>query len=364
MSVGAVKFNNTDRPEFFKELRKRVNQHFKENNTDKYGNTKMKIKSFFMLALYFIPFSILLFGGIQSTGLMFALWLIMGFGVSGIGLAIMHDANHGAYSKNKRINNTMGFLLNFVGGYPANWRIQHNVLHHSFTNIDGHDEDISKQGIVRFSPNQPKKGIFKWQIFYAPILYGMLTFYWFLGKDFEQLVRYNKMDLLKGQNLTFGKALSEIIFHKIWYIGLTIVLPLIMIDLPWWQVLLGFFSMHFLSGLILALIFQTAHVIEETNFYEPDENNSVENNWAIHQLNTTANYANTSTAFSWFIGGLNYQIEHHLFPNICHVHFKDISKIVKATAEEYGLPYHHHRTFLDALKSHFSLLHQLGTGKI
>ncbi len=364
MSVSAVKFNNTDRPEFFKELRKRVNQHFKENNKDKYGNTRMKIKSVFMIAIYFIPLALLVSGLVQNVWLMFGLCTIMGFGVAGIGLAIMHDANHGAYSKNKRLNDAMGFILNFIGGYPANWRIQHNVLHHSFTNIDGHDEDISKQGIVRFSPNQPKKGIFKLQIFYAPILYGLLTFYWFLGKDFEQLARYHKMDLLKGQNLTFGKALAEIVFHKLWYIALTIVLPLVMIDLPWWQIMLAFFTMHFISGLILALIFQTAHVIEETNFYEPDENNSVENNWAIHQLNTTANYANSSTVFSWLIGGLNYQIEHHLFPNICHVHFKDISKIVKATAEEYGLPYHYHRTFLDALKSHFSLLHQLGTGKI
>lgn len=128
--------------------------------------------------------------------------------------------------------------------------------------------------------------------------------------------------------------------------------------------MIGFGAMHFLSGLILALIFQTAHVIEETNFYKPDENNSVENNWAIHQLNTTANYANKSALFTWLIGGLNYQIEHHLFPNICHVHFKDVSKIVKKTAEEYNLPYHHHPTFWDALKSHFTLLHQLGVGKI
>ncbi len=364
MSVDAVKFNVKDRPEFFKVLRKRVNQHFKENNISKYGNAKMQIKSVFMICLYFLPLVAMLSGTVTSFWGVFSMWILMGFGISGIGLAIMHDANHGAYSKNKTLNSAMGFILNFIGGYPANWRIQHNVLHHTFTNIDGHDEDIEKQGIVRFSPNQPKKGIFKFQVFYAPILYGILTIYWFLGKDFEQLVRYNRMGLLQGQNLTFGKALAEIIFHKLWYAALVIVLPLLLIDLPWWQILIGFGAMHFLSGLILALIFQTAHVIEETNFYEPDENNSVENNWAIHQLHTTANYANGSTFFSWFIGGLNYQIEHHLFPTICHVHFKEVSKIVEKTAKEYDLPYYQHRTFYDALKSHFSLLYKLGTGKI
>lgn len=364
MSVDTVKFNVKDRPEFFKELRKRVNQHFKDNNKSKYGNTHMQIKSVVMIALYIAPLVLMLTGVVSSFIEVTAMWIIMGFGIAGIGLAIMHDANHGAYSKNKTLNSAMGFILNLIGGYPANWRIQHNVLHHTFTNIDGYDEDIEKQGIVRFSPNQPKKGIYKFQVFYAPLLYGILTIYWFIAKDFEQLVRYNKMDLLKGQNLTFGRAFIEILFHKLWYIGLVIVLPLLLIDLPWWQIMIGFVSMHFISGLILALIFQTAHVIEETNFYLPDENNSVENNWAIHQLHTTANYANKSTFFSWFIGGLNYQIEHHLFPTICHVHFKEVSKIVKETAAEYNLPYHHHTTFWDALKSHFTLLHQLGTGKI
>lgn len=364
MSVDTVKFNVQDRPEFFKELRKRVNKHFKDNNISKYGDTRMQIKSAVMITLYTLPLILMLTGVVSSFAGVTAMWILMGFGISGIGLAIMHDANHGAYSKNKTLNSAMGFLLNFIGGYPANWRIQHNVLHHTFTNIDGYDEDIEKQGIVRFSPNQPKKGIYKFQVLYAPILYGILTIYWFIGKDFEQLVRYNRMGLLKGQDLTFGRAFAEILFHKLWYIGLTIVLPIILIDLPWWQIMTGFLIMHFMSGLILALIFQTAHVIEETNFYLPDEKNSVENNWAIHQLHTTANYANKSSFFSWFIGGLNYQIEHHLFPTICHVHFKEVSKIVKETAKEYDLPYHHHTTFLDALKSHFSLLYKLGMGKI
>jgi linoleoyl-CoA desaturase len=125
---------------------------------------------------------------------------------------------------------------------------------------------------------------------------------------------------------------------------------------------MGFLLMQFISGLILALIFQPAHVIEETAFFTPDENGSVENNWAIHQLKTTANFANKSGWFSWYVGGLNFQIEHHLFPNICHIHYKKISKIVEQTAKDFNIPYYQHRTFYDALKSHFTLLHELGTG--
>jgi len=291
------------------------------------------------------------------------MWALMGLGMSGIGLSVMHDANHGAYSNNKHVNNALGFLLNFIGGYPPNWKIQHNVLHHSFTNIHGHDEDIDKKGIIRFSPTQKRKGIYRFQVFYAPFLYGILSIYWLIAKDFEQLVRYNKRNLLKGQGLTMKRALTETIINKTWYIGLFLVLPMLLSSVLWWQTLLGFLLMHLISGLVLALIFQAAHVLEETNFYEVSSTGTVENNWAIHQLKTTANFANGSVLFSWFIGGLNYQIEHHLFPNICHVHYRKISSIVKETAKKYNVPYYQHKTFFGALKSHFTMLNQLGTGK-
>ena len=323
----------------------------------------MVFKTIFMLALYTTPLVLVITKVVTSFGGMMSMWVIMGFGMSGIGLSIMHDANHGAYSKNSRVNAGLGWLLNYIGGYHTNWKIQHNVLHHSYTNIDGHDEDIEKKGVMRFSPNQERKWIYRFQVIYAPLFYCILTLYWFIGKDFEQLVRYRKKDLLKTQNLTFGKALFQIISFKLLYIAITLVLPIMATDFLWWEIVLGFLAMQYICGLILALIFQSAHVIQETNFYVPDHNCSVENNWAIHQMYTTSNFANKSVLFSWFIGGLNYQIEHHLFPNICHVHYRHISKIVKETAEEFGVPYLEHKTFLDALRSHFSLLHQLGTGK-
>jgi linoleoyl-CoA desaturase len=138
---------------------------------------------------------------------------------------------------------------------------------------------------------------------------------------------------------------------------------MIVLNLSLWQILLGFLVMHFISGLILALIFQPAHVIESTDFYKIGDSGNIENNWAIHQMKTTSNFANGSRVFSWLIGGLNYQIEHHLFPHICHVHYPKISGIVKETAEKFNVPYLQHKSFAGALKSHFSLLHQLGTGK-
>lgn len=361
MGTPVVKFNKEDKPEFFRVLRQRVNQHFKDRNISKHANFDMKVKTAFMLALYFTPLALLLSGIFTNAWLITLLWIAMGFGMSGIGLSVMHDANHGSYSKNQSVNNLLGFVLNFMGGFHVNWKIQHNVLHHSYTNVHGFDEDIDK-GVMRFSPDQEHKGMFKYQAFYAPFLYGLMTIYWFVAKDYEQLFRYRRKKLLAGQGLTFRSALFQILFHKTWYITLTLILPIIILSIPWWQTLLGFLLMHFISGLILALIFQPAHVIEETDFFKTDENGSVENNWAIHQMKTTANFANKSTYFSWFVGGLNYQIEHHLFPHICHIHYKDISKIVKQTAHEFDVPYYQHETFFGAVKSHFTLLNQLGTG--
>lgn len=362
MSATSIKFNTRDQPEFFKELRKRVNQHFKENNISRYANVNMKLKTVFMLCLYFVPLALMVTGVVSSLWPVMLMWVLMSLGMSGIGLSIMHDANHGSYSRNRKINNTLGYLVNFLGAYHVNWKIQHNVLHHSFTNVHGFDEDIDNP-VMRFSPNQKRKKFFRFQAFYAPFFYGIMTMYWLTSKDFQSLVKYHKKNLLAGQGLTLNKALVHVIFNKTWYMMLTLVLPMIMIELPWWQILGGFLLMQFICGLSLSFIFQPAHVIEETGFYVANDNGSVENNWAIHQMKTTANFAERSVLFSWFIGGLNFQIEHHLFPNICHVHYKKISRIVKETAREFNVPYYQHKTFFAALKSHFSMLNQLGTGK-
>ena len=361
MNTRVVKFNTDKQKEFIRDLRKNVHRYFKENNITRYANFNMVIKTVFMISLYFVPFILMLTGTVTGFWPVILMWVLMGFGMSGIGLSIMHDANHGSYSRNKKVNDALGYLINFIGGYRENWKIQHNILHHSYTNIEGFDEDI-KTSALRMSPYQKRKKYHRFQAFYAPFLYGLMTIYWLLGKDFIGLIKYKKKNLLSGHRVSFKKAMTELTLNKIGYVFLMVILPIILIDLPWWQVLLGFLLMHFICGMVLALIFQPAHVISETDFYIADENGSVDNNWAIHQLKTTSNFANDNRILSWFIGGLNYQIEHHLFPNICHVHYRKISKIVRETAEKYQLPYYQHKTFIAALRSHFKVLHQLGTG--
>jgi linoleoyl-CoA desaturase len=284
----------------------------------------------------------------------------MSLGLAGIGLSVMHDANHGAYAKKNWVNTLIGYSLNLVGANAFNWKVQHNVLHHTFTNVHEEDEDISPRGALRLTPHSDWKKIHKYQFIYAWFLYGLMTIVWLFFKDFVRIVRYHKSGMAKKQNANITHEWLIMIGSKLMYIGYIFVLPLLFTSLVWWQVLIGILFMHYIAGFMLAIIFQPAHVIEGTEFPLPDSNNSLENNWAIHQLLTTTNFGNNSRWFSWYVGGLNFQIEHHLFPNVCHVHYRKISGIVKETAAEFGLPYKSTRTFLQALVKHGRLLKQLG----
>lgn len=358
MSNTKNRFNANHNNEFFIELRKRVAQHFEQTNTDRYGNGKMVLKTIFMFALFFTPYLLLLSGIITNPLVMIGMWMLIAFGKAGIGLSIMHDANHGSYSKRGWVNRFLGQTMNLVGSNAEIWKLQHNRLHHTFTNIEGADEDINAPGFLRFSPNKQHKNIHKFQFLYVWFFYGISTLNWITAKDFIQIARYKRTGLITAKK--YKKILWETILWKVIYFSYMLVLPLIFIPASAWFIVLGFFIMHFTTGLLLSIIFQTAHVMPDCQFPMPDETGEMETNWAIHEMLTTTNFAPSSILFSWFIGGLNYQVEHHLFPSICHVHYKDISIIVAETAREYGVPYNTKRTFISALWDHTKLLYTLG----
>lgn len=361
MSTYNAKFNNQDKPEFAKVLNARVNNYFKENNISRFGNLEMKIKTLVIIAMYFIPLGFLLSGTLTNLSIFFFCWVLMGFGMSFIGLSIMHDANHGSYSTNKVVNIILGGLLNLVGGWHTNWKIQHNVLHHTYTNIHEHDGDIENI-FMRFSPDQEHKPMHKYQRFYAPFLYSLLSLYWLLAKDYVQISLFQKNGLLEKQGKSVTRAILEVSFFKLVYVTSVVLVAYLNKDVfPIWCTVVGFLFAQAMSGLILSLIFQPAHVQPHIHFTKADDTtSSVENSWAIHQMRTTTNFATEKKLFSWFIGGLNYQVEHHLFPNICHVHYRKIAPIVKETAEEYGVPYQNQETFTEALSNHFRLIRLLG----
>jgi linoleoyl-CoA desaturase len=277
----------------------------------------------------------------------------------------MHDANHGATSPSKTVNKLLGSTMYLLGASAFNWRIQHNVLHHTYTNVFEVDEDIETKFIIRLSPYAELKKIHKYQHIYAFALYSFMTFS-MLFKDFIKVFRYtSKNSQFKKKNTNQLKEVAILFSTKILYLFVAIGLPLLLVDITWWQLLIGFCVAHFTTGFILSVIFQMAHVVEDTEHHHiPENGQNLENTWAVHQLHTTADFARNNKLLSWYIGGLNFQIEHHLFPHICHVHYKALSEIVKNTAIEFNLPYNEMPTFRSAIVSHLKTLKALGSNEL
>lgn len=355
-----VVFAKIDKTRFFRTLNKRVNGFFKERNLKKTGNWKLYGKAIFMLSLFIGPFILILTLDLP-TWLNILLLILIGMGIAGVGMNVMHDSNHESFSSKKWVNKLMGGSMYLLSGNVYNWQVQHNVLHHTFTNIKGLDEDIESGRIIRFCKHSKWLNFHKFQKYYSIFLYGLLTINWCIATDFKQTYLYLKRGLYYGKKPSHISQWSKLIFFKILYYAVWLVLPMFILDnYTWWQILIGFFIMHYTAGMILSLVFQLAHVMPNTEMPLPDKEGNMEHTWAIHQLYTTANFATNNRFVSFCTGGLNHQVEHHIFPHISHIHYGKIAKIVKETAREFGLPYNEYKTFFGAVYQHFKQLSILG----
>jgi linoleoyl-CoA desaturase len=364
--LNIVRFAPKGEASFADAVKAEVNEYFSSKNISPYANSAMWLKTVVMMSLYLVPY-ILMVSGVAGDRLWLFLlfWFLMGLGMIGIGTSVMHDANHGTYSANKKVNNFISHVLELLGGYRLTWRIQHNILHHTYTNITGLDEDIDSIKLLRFSPRQEFRPYHRYQFIYAWFFYTIMTLYWMTLKDYMQLMSYQKHDLLKKQGITLRQGIIRVSLYKLFYYSYIMILP-IALGMPWYWVLGGFVLMHFTAGLVLSCIFQPSHIMETSGFMLPLEGEGdkrMEDSWAVHQLANTTNFAPESKIFSWCIGGLNYQIEHHLFPIVCHVHYQKLSPIVRSVAERFGLPYYIQPTFFKALLEHARMLKLLGKSK-
>lgn len=359
-----VKFAPKGTDSFYDAVKAGVNDYFEKNNISTYSNGAMYLKTAAMLSMYFVPYLVIVTGlASVSLWLFYPLWLLMGLGIVGIGCSVMHDSNHGAYANNDRVNSLLGGMLNVIGGYAINWKIQHNILHHTYTNIQGLDEDIDAGKGLRMSPEKPLKPYHKYQHIYAWPLYALMNIYWIIFKDYKLLFRYHKNELLTKQKTTLKKSLIELSLLKVIYIVYMIVLPILFAKVGWYHVVGGLIVMHLVAGFSLAVVFQPAHVVETSGYAAPSEERKMEDSWAVHQMLNTANFAPNNKLVSWFIGGLNYQIEHHLFPHICHIHYPKISRIVQSVAADFDIPYQVMPTFRSAIVAHGKMLRKLGNNE-
>ncbi len=319
----------------------------------------MVIKTVIMIALFFVPLAILSTGMVTQTWLLFCLYILSGFGMSGIGMGVMHDAIHGSYSKNKKINQILGYTFNLIGANSAIWRIQHNMLHHTYTNIDHHDDDLNSPFFLRFSPHAKYYWVHQFQHIYIWFFYGISTISWITTKDFVRLKRYRAMGFFDKKH-EYEKTLASMTAWKLLYYSYAIVIPMIMLPQSWWVILLAFLSMHFVTGMLVSIVFQIAHIMPSNDFPLPDNKGMMKDDWYSHQFATTTNFSPKSKILFWLIGGLNYQVEHHVLPDVCHVHYKKLTAIVADTAKEYGMPYHIKKNLFEAIGDHIKMLRTLG----
>ncbi|CAM1359180.1 fatty acid desaturase family protein [Tenacibaculum soleae] len=354
-----INFSRTNNAKFFRTLNKRVNSYFKENNIKRTGNWKLYSKAIVMFAAFLVPFILILTVNMPQW-LMALLIVITGVGMAGVGMNVMHDANHESFSSKNWLNKLMGSSIYILAGNVYNWKVQHNVLHHTFTNIKGHDEDIDAGRIIRFSKHSKWLPIHKFQKFYSIFLYGLLTINWAITTDFKQMSNYLKRKLSYGKFPNPKIEWTKLVISKVIYYSLWILLPLLVLNIAWWKVLVGFFIMHYTAGMILSVVFQLAHVVPNTKMPLPDKEGNLEHTWAVHQLYTTSNFAPKNWLINFYTGGLNHQVEHHIFPNISHIHYNKLAKIVRETAEEFNLPYNEYKTMTRALIEHFKQLGSLG----
>lgn len=341
---------------FHVELKKRINDYFEGSGKSFTGNKQLYIKAVILFTAFVGLYSHLVFFT-PST-----LWsvlecVLLGLVVAGIGFNIMHDGAHGSFSKYKWVNNLAAFTLNLLGGSSFMWNVKHNVIHHAFTNIDGVDDDIDIQPWMRMSSTQPKLKIHKYQHFYFWFLYSMLYILWVFVLDYQKYFK-KKIGEMPLKRMT---RWDHIVFwgFKLLYLILFFIVPFYTVGFI--PTLIGFLIFSVVAGFILSIVFQLAHTVEHTHFPVPHDNSGkLEDEWAIHQLKTTANFAPKNKLISWLVGGLNYQIEHHLFPKISHVHYPAIRKIIKQACNEFNIPYTEYRKMSHAVISHVLFLKQMG----
>ncbi|MEW6775205.1 MAG: acyl-CoA desaturase [Bdellovibrionota bacterium] len=354
----AIRFSSPADDKFTQTLKQRVNAYFSNRGLSEHGNALMWAKVIFYLGWYLGSCALILSGRFTGVTLIL-LYVSAGFATAGIGFNIAHDACHSALSSREWVNRLFGHTFTLIGAHAYNWKITHNVIHHSFTNIPYADGDLHPGPWLRFCQLQEgNRWYHRFQHLYAIPLYCLTTVSWVFLKDYLHMTR----KVHTGYNKPNPPAVEYffLIAAKLLHYAAFLAIPIGVLHLPLWQVITGFFLLHAAAGSSLAIVFAVGHVVEQAEFPKLGEDRVIKNSWFAHQVRTTCNFATKNPFFFWTVGGLNFQIEHHLFPRVCHIHYPAIQPIVRETVREFGLPYNEFETLSGALREHLHYLRDQG----
>ncbi|MEX0690675.1 MAG: acyl-CoA desaturase [Gemmatimonadales bacterium] len=353
MAVMRVTFPARNATAFVNEVKERVAAYFAATGKSDKGGWRMLVKSAVLMGAFFALYFVLILTSLPAPAVA-GVALAMGILLAGVGFCISHDALHGAYSENPTVNKIVGYSFDVVGANGYMWQITHNVIHHTYTNIEGIDEDLAVSPLIRLSPSAPYAWYHRFQHLYAWVLYSFSTIFWVFAKDFKYFFA-RELGPYKDRKHARSEWVRLWVFKAIYY-GWSVAIPLAMPHISLLEYLAVFFTVHLTGGLILGVVFQLAHVVEHIDYPEPEHDGAMPDDWMVHELRTTSDFGRSSRLLRWYVGGLNFQVEHHLFPKVCSLHYPAIAPIVEETARKHGLPYHHNATFWGAVGSHFRML--------
>ncbi len=352
-TAGKIRFGGNDA--FLREIKRRAEEYFRETGRSPRDCTQMYFKTATVL-VWFAATYLLLLLVVHSWWLIVPLAMVLGLAMAAIGFNIQHDGGHKAYSERPWINKLMALTLDLIGGSSYLWNWKHNSIHHTYPNIHGHDDDIEIGFLGRLSPHQRHLWFHRVQCVYLWVLYGFLGIKWHFWDDFYNLMTGR----IGGHKIPRprGRDLVVFICGKVGFFSIAFLIPMLLH--PVGAVIAVYAIAAFTSGVVLSVVFQLAHCVEEANFPLPDVNGRMETDWAIHQVQTTVDFARTNSVISWLVGGLNFQIEHHLFRKICHIHYPALSKVVEKACADFGVRYSANRSLFVAVASHFRWLRRMG----
>jgi linoleoyl-CoA desaturase len=355
--MAKISFNNKPNP-FFQSLKLKVDAYFAEIKKRPSGNRHLFIKNAVLLTSMAGLYIVLVFFT-PHPAIAVVLCSLLGLCLAMIGFNVMHEGAHQSISKHKWVNTASAYTLNMMGGTSHFWKLKHNVCHHTYTNISGEDHDIDLRPLLRMEPTQKRYWFHRYQHYYWILLYSISYLAWVFYQDFH---KYFTGRMAPLSSATYRFPLREhFIFWitKLVYIGVFILVPLMMVGVA--HTVTGFLITTVVCGIVISIVFQMAHVVETTSFPMPEGDSlRIENEWALHQVNTTADFSTGSKTVSWMLGGLNFQVEHHLFPKVSHVYYPQLRKMVKETCTEFNVTYNEFPSLYRAFRSHLLYLKRLG----
>lgn len=341
----------------YRALKESTRNYFQGSGKSRHADQVMWIKMSLFFLLTVSGYILLITFGAMSLVFACSTYLLFMFSSTLFVVTVAHDASHKALFKSKMANRLLSYSWNFVGISRNLWEIKHHHSHHIYTNIPNRDVDIAESPLLRFSPGYRYRSYYRYQHLYAPFLYILFGIFFVFVKDFVNF--FTKKFHPYGAGKLPKLFLVQLLFTKLVYLTVSFIIPLMVLPYAWWQVLAMYGVSLVICGVFMLLILVVPHINEDAAMHESGYSIKNQDEWALHQVQATIDSSVNSALLNWFTGGLNTHLVHHLFPEVCHIHYIQLTRVIKKELKERGIMYKE-KTFARSITDHFKYLKLMG----